>query len=54
MSRSGQWFIAATLGPEYTLYAALRKMGLPLTSEQERCQDYLEKTYGRKGVKKKE
>jgi len=45
VSRSGQVFVAATKGHQFTLYAVLRALGLPLTDEQEKFQAYLEKTY---------
>lgn len=45
MSKSGQWYIAQTYGSEYTLYAAMRKMGIPLTKSQEECQRMLEEKY---------
>uniref|UniRef100_A0A6M3LXD1 Uncharacterized protein n=1 Tax=viral metagenome TaxID=1070528 RepID=A0A6M3LXD1_9ZZZZ len=50
MSRSGNAFIAQTQGAQFTLYAAMRAMGIPLTESQEKCQEYLEKKYGFKGV----
>lgn len=45
MSKSGQAFVAATQGHQFTMYAVMRMMGLPLTKEQEKCQAYLERTY---------
>jgi len=45
MSRSGQAFVAATEGHQFTMYAVMRAMGLPLTEEQEKFQAYLERTY---------
>ena len=48
MSRSGNWYIAATQGPQFTLYAAMKAFGIPLTEEQEKCQEYLERKYGEK------
>ena len=45
MSRSSNWFIAATQGSDMTLYAALRKMGITLTPSQEACQKELERRY---------
>jgi len=45
MSKSGQAFVAATEGHQFTLYAIMRKMGIPLTKEQEGFQAYLERTY---------
>ena len=45
MSKSGQAFVAATQGHQFTMYAVMRMMGLPLTEEQEKFQAYLERTY---------
>ena len=45
MSKSGQAFVAATEGHQFTMYAVMRAMGLPLTEEQEKFQAYLERTY---------
>jgi len=45
MSRSGQAFVAATEGHQFTLYAVMRRLGLPLTEEQAKFQEYLERTY---------
>ena len=45
MSRSGQAFVAATQGHQFTMYAMMRLMGIPLTEEQEKFQSYLEQTY---------
>ena len=45
MSKSGQAFIAATEGSQFTMYVVMKRMGLPLTEEQERFQAYLERTY---------
>ncbi len=45
MSKSGQAFVAATEGHQFTLYAVCRLLGLPLTKEQEEFQAYLERTY---------
>lgn len=45
MSYSGQMFVASTEGSQMTLYAAMRRMGIPLSPEQERCQNMLEKMY---------
>ena len=42
MSRSEQAFTAATEGTEFTMYAMMRKMGIPLSLEQEKFQTYLE------------
>ena len=50
MSKSGNWYIASIYGSDHTLYAAMRKMGIPLTPGQEKCQAALEKMYPRKGV----
>ena len=45
MGKSGQAFVAATKGHQFTMYAVMRAMGLPLTKEQEKFQAYLERTY---------
>ena len=45
MSRSGQAFVAATEGHQFTMYAMMRMTGIPLSEEQEKFQAYLEKTY---------
>ena len=45
MSKSGQAFVAATEGHQFTLYATMRAMGIPLSEEQEKFQAYLERTY---------
>jgi len=45
MSKSGNAFIAATRGHQFTLYAVMRRMGIPLSKEQEKFQAYLERTY---------
>ena len=45
MSKSGQAFVAATEGHQFTLYTAMRAMGIPLSKEQEKFQAYLERTY---------
>ena len=45
MSKSGQAFVAATEGHQFTMYAVMRALGLPLTEEQERFQAYLERVY---------
>lgn len=45
MSKSGQAFVAKTEGAQFTMYAVMRAMGLPLTPEQEKFQAYLERTY---------
>lgn len=44
MSKSGQAFVAKTEGHQFTLYAVMRAMGIPLTKEQEKFQAYLERT----------
>jgi len=51
MSKSGQWFIAVTQGPQFTLYSTMKKMGLPLTERQEELQKQFEEKYTRKEVK---
>jgi len=45
MSRSGQLFVAREYGTEFTLYSMMRKMGIPLSPEQQKFQDYLEEHY---------
>lgn len=45
MGRTKQAWIAETEGHQFTMYAVMRAMGLPLTEEQERFQAYLERTY---------
>ena len=45
MSKSGQAFVAATEGTEFTLYSIMRKMGIPLSEEQAKFQAYLESKY---------
>lgn len=45
MSKSGQAFVAKTEGSQFTMYAVMRAMGLPLSEEQVKCQAYLERTY---------
>ena len=45
MSKSGQAYIAATLGTSFTLYAACKAMGMSLSPEQEEFQEYLEAHY---------
>jgi len=45
MSKSGQAFVAATHGHQFTMYAMMRMMGIPLSEEQEKFQAYLERTY---------
>ena len=54
MSKSGNAYIAATQGHQFTLYAACRAMGIPLTKEQEEFQAYLERTYPAVVEKKEE
>jgi len=51
MSRSGNEYIAATQGPEFTLYAAMKRMGIPLTEGQAEYQAELEEKYGKKESK---
>lgn len=53
MSKSGQAFVAKTDGTAFTLYSAMKAMGIPLSEEQEKCQKYLEGKYP-PVVKKKE
>lgn len=45
MSKSGQAYVAATEGTEFTLYSMMKMMGIPLSKEQEEFQAYLERTY---------
>ena len=54
MGKMGQLYIAQTLGTDFTLYAAMRKLGIPLSLEQEKCQQQLEKLYSRKEVRRTE
>ena len=45
MGKSGQAYVAATEGHQFTLYAVCKAMGIPLSKEQEEFQAYLERTY---------
>ena len=45
MSKSGQAFIAATQGSNRTMYAVMKRLGIPLSKEQEQFQAYLERAY---------
>lgn len=54
MSKSGQAFVAATEGHQFTMYAVMKAMGIPLTKEQEDCQAYLERTYPAVVIKEEE
>lgn len=45
MSKSGQAYIAATQGHQFTMYSMMRMLGIPLSEEQEKFQAYLERTY---------
>lgn len=45
MSKSGQTFVAATEGTQFTLYAMCRALGIPLSKEQEEFQAELERKY---------
>ena len=45
MSKSGNAYIAATQGHKFTLYAMMKRIGIPLSEEQEKTQAYLERTY---------
>ena len=45
MSRSGQEFVASTEGSQFTMYAVMIALGLPLTEEQAKFQAYLERKY---------
>lgn len=50
MSRSGNEFIAQTQGAQFTLYAVMRMLDIPLSEEQEKFQRYLEKKYDNREV----
>jgi len=45
MSRSGQEFVASTQGHAFTLYSAMRYLGIPFSKDQEEFQSYLERMY---------
>lgn len=45
MSKSGQAYIAKTQGHQYTMYAVMKQLGIPLTEQQAKCQEYLESCY---------
>ena len=45
MSKFGQEYVARTDGAQFTMYAVMRAMGIPLTEEQEKFQRYLELKY---------
>ncbi len=45
MSKSGQAYVAMTQGHSHTLYAVMKRMGIPLTKEQVEYQAYLEERY---------
>lgn len=45
MSRSGQAYVAATQGTNFTMYSMMKVMGIPLSKEQAKFQAYLERTY---------
>jgi len=45
MSKSGQAYVAATQGHQFTLYAVMKQRGMPLSKAQAECQAYLERTY---------
>ena len=45
MGRAKQEWIARTEGPEFTLYAVCRALGIPLGKQQAEFQDYLERRY---------
>lgn len=51
MSKSGQAFVAATEGSQSTMYAVMKKLGIPLSKEQEEFQAKLERLYPPKVVK---
>lgn len=50
MSKNGNAFIAQTQGPQHTLYAVCRMLGIPLSKEQKEFQNYLERKYGLREV----
>ena len=45
MSKSGQEFVAKTQGTYYTQYALMKRLGIPLSKEQEDFQKELERRY---------
>ncbi len=45
MSKSGQAYIAKTMGTRYTLYSVMKSLDLPLSEEQEKFQAHLESEY---------
>lgn len=45
MSKSGQAYVAATQGHRFTMYAAMKALGIPLSKEQEEFQAHLERIY---------
>lgn len=45
MGMEKQIGIAQELGSQFTLYAVMRSLGIELSPEQERRQEYLEKNY---------
>lgn len=45
MGKSGQAYVAATEGTQFTMYSMMRMMGIPLSKEQEEFQAYLEAHY---------
>ena len=45
MSKSEQAFVAATQGTQFTLYATMKAMGIPLSEEQKKVQAHLERLY---------
>lgn len=45
MSKSGQAFVAATEGTQFTMYAVVEMMGIPLSVEQARFLSYLRSVY---------
>ena len=47
MGMSGQAYIAKTMGTQFTMYAAMRGLGIPLSEQQQKCQEHLEKIYPR-------
>ncbi|MGW8177269.1 MAG: hypothetical protein ACWGQW_00510 [bacterium] len=44
MGKMKQLYIAQTMGSSFTMYAAMKAMGIPLSEEQARFQEYIEET----------
>jgi len=52
MGMMKQEYIAWTRGAEYTMYAVMKRLNIPLSERQAKCQEYLEQKYGgKKGTK---